>query len=175
MLELTAIFLAAAVLAVPLFKRFGLGTVLGYLAGGALIGPSGLAYVSEVEETLHFAEFGVVLLLFVIGLELEPSRLWRLRGAVFGTGGLQVLLSTVAISAVAIAFGLTWQASLVIGLALAMSSTAFATQILTEKHEMATAHGQAAFGILLFQDLAAIPALAFVPLLGDGTVTASHG
>ncbi|MBN8609535.1 MAG: cation:proton antiporter [Deltaproteobacteria bacterium] len=175
MLELTAIFLAAAVLAVPLFKRFGLGTVLGYLAGGALIGPSGLAYVSEVEETLHFAEFGVVLLLFVIGLELEPMRLWRLRGAVFGTGGLQVLLSTIAISGVAMAFGLTWQASLVVGLALAMSSTAFATQILTEKHEMATAHGQAAFGILLFQDLAAIPALAFVPLLGTGAVEGEEG
>lgn len=175
MLELTAIFLAAAVLAVPLFKRFGLGTVLGYLAGGALIGPSGLAYVSEVEETLHFAEFGVVLLLFVIGLELEPSRLWRLRGAVFGTGGLQVLLSTIAIGGIGMAFGLTWQAALVVGVALAMSSTAFATQILTEKHEMATAHGQAAFGILLFQDLAAIPALAFVPLLGNGVVTAAHG
>lgn len=175
MLELTAIFLAAAVVAVPLFKRFGLGTVLGYLAGGAVIGPSGLGYVHEVEETMHFAEFGVVLLLFLIGLELEPSRLLRMKGAVFGTGGLQVALSTLAIGGVAMLLGLSWQASLTVGLALAMSSTAFATQILGEKHEMATSHGRAAFGVLLFQDLAAIPTLAFVPLLGTATESAEHG
>ncbi|MFO0682451.1 MAG: monovalent cation:proton antiporter-2 (CPA2) family protein [Sandaracinus sp.] len=165
MLELTAIFLAAAVVAVPLFKRFGLGSVLGYLAGGALIGPSGLGYVHEVEETMQFAEFGVVLLLFLIGLELEPSRLWRMRGAVFGTGGLQVALTTAVIAGLAMALGLDGRAALVTGVALAMSSTAFATQILGERHEMATSHGRAAFAILLFQDLAAIPALALIPLL----------
>lgn len=171
MLELTAIFLAAAVVAVPLSKRFGLGSVLGYLAGGALIGPSGLGYVHEVEETMQFAEFGVVLLLFLIGLELEPSRLWRMRGAVFGTGGLQVALSTLVLGAIAMALGLDWRAALVTGVALAMSSTAFATQILGERHEMATSHGRAAFAILLFQDLAAIPALALIPLLATERAT----
>lgn len=167
MLELTAIFLAAAVVAVPVFKRFGLGSVLGYLAGGALIGPSGLGWVHEVEQTMQFAEFGVVLLLFLIGLELEPSRLLRLKGAVFGTGGLQVALSAAAIGGITMSLGLECRAALVVGVALAMSSTAFATQILGEKHEMATAHGRAAFGILLFQDLAAIPVLALIPLLGN--------
>jgi glutathione-regulated potassium-efflux system ancillary protein KefC len=166
MLELVAIFLATAVLAVPLFKRLGLGSVLGYLAGGALIGPSGLGLVHEVDATLHFAEFGVVLLLFVIGLELQPSRLFRMRGAVFGLGALQVGLTALALAGIAMALGLDWRPSLVAGLALAMSSTAFATQILGEKHEMTTPHGRAAFGILLFQDLAAIPTLALIPLLG---------
>lgn len=173
MLEAAAIFLAAAVVAVPLFKRLGLGLVLGYLAAGAVIGPSGFAFVSDVESTLHVAEFGVVLLLFIIGLELQPSRLWQMRATVFGLGGLQVLVSTLVLGGIALALGTTWQAALVAGLALAMSSTAFATQILGEKGEMGTPHGRAAFGVLLFQDVVAIPALALVPLLGTAPASAA--
>src|SRR5688500_1909404 len=111
MLGHAAIFLAAAVLAVPVFKRLGLGSVLGYLAAGVAIGPSLLGLVDNVEETMHFAEFGVVLLLFIIGLELQPSRLWRLRGAVFGLGGLQVGVTGAAIAAIAMLFGLPIQAA----------------------------------------------------------------
>ncbi|UJR80181.1 monovalent cation:proton antiporter-2 (CPA2) family protein [Sandaracinus amylolyticus] len=166
MLALTAIFLAAAVVAVPVFKRLGLGSVLGYLVGGAIIGPSGLGLVEDVHSTLHFAEFGVVLLLFIIGLELQPARLWRMRGAVFGLGGAQVLVTAAVVAGFAIAFGIDWRGALVAGLALAMSSTALATQMLGEKHEMGTTHGRAAFGVLLFQDVAAIPLLAIVPMLG---------
>src|SRR5687768_2147438 len=103
MLEAAAIFLAAAVVAVPLFKRLGLGLVLGYLAAGAVIGPSGLGFVSDVESTLHVAEFGVVLLLFIIGLELQPARLWQMRATVFGLGGLQVALTMLVIGAIALA------------------------------------------------------------------------
>lgn len=168
MLGHAAIFLAAAVVAVPLFKRFGLGSVLGYLAAGVAIGPSGLELVHDVEETMHFAEFGVVLLLFLIGLELQPSRLWRLRGAVFGLGGAQVVVTTAIIAGIAMALGVGWEAAVVIGVGLAMSSTAFAMQVLGEKKELGAPHGRAAFGILLFQDLAAIPVLALVPLLGEG-------
>ncbi|AKF07231.1 monovalent cation:proton antiporter-2 (CPA2) family protein [Sandaracinus amylolyticus] len=166
MLALTAVFLAAAVVAVPVFKRLGLGSVLGYLVGGAIIGPSGLGLVEDVQSTLHFAEFGVVLLLFIIGLELQPARLWRMRGAVFGLGGAQVLATAAIVGGIAIALGLDWRAALVAGFALAMSSTAFATQMLGEKHELSTPHGRAAFGVLLFQDVAAIPLLAIVPMLG---------
>jgi monovalent cation:proton antiporter-2 (CPA2) family protein len=172
MLKDAAIFLCAAVLVVPLFKRFGLGTVLGYLAAGALIGPYCLGLIGQVEKTLHFAEFGVVMLLFLIGLELQPSRLWKLRGAVFGAGGMQVVLTTLAVGAGALVLGVPGKPALTIGLALSMSSTAFALQVLAEKRELAKAHGRAAFGILLFQDLAAIPILALVPLLG---VTDSTG
>ena len=174
MLEAAAIFLAAAVVAVPLFKRLGLGLVLGYLAAGAVIGPSGIGLVSDVESTLHVAEFGVVLLLFIIGLELQPARLWQMRSTVFGLGGLQVALTMLVIGGIALALGTTWQAALVSGLALAMSSTAFATQILGEKGEMGTPHGRAAFGVLLFQDVVAIPALALVPLLGTAPASAGE-
>jgi monovalent cation:proton antiporter-2 (CPA2) family protein len=172
MLAQTALFLAAAVFAVPVFKRLGLGSVLGYLAGGAVIGPSVLGLVGEVESTMHFAEFGVVLLLFLIGLELQPSRLWRLRGAVFGLGGAQVAVTAAALAGVALALGVDWRAAAVAGLGLSMSSTAFATQILHEKHEMSAPHGRAAFAILLFQDVAAIPVLAAVPMLA---VAAAEG
>ncbi len=166
MLIESAIFLGAAVIAVPIFKRLGLGAVLGYLAAGAVIGPSGLGLISEVEDTLHIAELGVVLLLFVIGLELQPTRLWRMRGAVLGVGGAQVVLTSLAVALGSLLLGASWQVALVIGLALSMSSTAFATQLLGEKHELGAPHGRAAFGILLFQDLAAIPILALVPMLG---------
>lgn len=166
MLAHVAIFLAAAVIAVPLFKRLGLGSVIGYLAAGAVIGPSGFALIDDVEDTMHFAELGVVLLLFIIGLELQPSRLWRLRHMVFGMGAAQVFGTAAVLAGAAMAFGVAWPAAIVIGIALAMSSTAFATQILGEKRELGTPHGRAAFSVLLFQDLAAIPVLALVPLLG---------
>ena len=168
MLTTTAIFLAAAVLAVPIFKRIGLGSVLGYLAAGAVIGPIGLGLIGEVESILHISELGVVLLLFIIGLELEPARLWRLRGAVFGAGGLQVVATALLLGLAALLLGAAIEVALVAALALSLSSTAFALQVLGEKNELVTPHGQAGFGILLFQDLAAIPMVAMIPLLGSG-------
>ncbi|MRG92153.1 monovalent cation:proton antiporter-2 (CPA2) family protein [Polyangium spumosum] len=173
MLTQSALFLAAAVVAVPLFKRLGLGSVLGYLAAGAVIGPSGMKLAGEVEQTLHFAELGVVLLLFLIGLELQPSRLWKMRAIVFGLGGAQVALTTGVITLLGRALGAPWTAALVAGIGVSMSSTAFATQILGEKNELGAPHGRAAFGILLFQDLVAIPVLALVPLLGPAPATSS--
>ncbi len=176
-----AIFLAAAIVAVPLFARLGLGSVLGYLAAGAAIGPSGLRLIYEVDETMHFAEYGVVMLLFLIGLELQPARLYRMRGAVFGLGGAQLAATTVLLVPLMMALGIEWRAALVAGLALSLSSTAFALQVLGEKNELGTAHGQSAFGILLFQDIAAIPILAIVPMLAshvaEGTASAAgaHG
>ncbi len=168
----TAIFLAAAVLAVPLFRRFKLGAVLGYLAAGVVIGPSVLRLVANVDSIMHFAELGVVLLLFVIGLELQPSRLWVLRKSVFGLGGAQVLLTALVLGLIAFAFGLSWQSATVIGFALAMSSTAFVLQILAERKQLTTRYGRSAFAILLFQDLAVIPLLALIPLLAAGPAVA---
>jgi monovalent cation:proton antiporter-2 (CPA2) family protein len=172
-LIIAAVFLGAAVIAVPLSKRFGLGSVLGYLGAGIVIGPSVLGLVHDVHETMHFAELGVVFLLFLIGLELQPSRLWSMRNAVFGLGGAQVGLTTVVVGAVALAAGVPWQAALVVGIALAMSSTAMGTQILMEKSELRAPHGRSAFAILLFQDLVAIPVLALTPMLGPDTATES--
>ncbi|WP_428311333.1 monovalent cation:proton antiporter-2 (CPA2) family protein [Hydrocarboniphaga sp.] len=169
-----ALFLAAAVLFVPLFKRLGLGAVLGYLAAGVCIGPWGLGLISDVESILHFSEFGVVLLLFIIGLELQPSRLWHLRSAVFGTGGLQVLLTTLALAGIAVASGLTPSTALIAGFGLAMSSTAFVLQMLAERGELTTRHGRGAFAILLFQDLSIIPFLALVPALAAGEGGHAH-
>lgn len=166
MLAEAAIFLTAAVIAVPLSRRLGLGSVLGYLVAGAVIGPAGLGIVFNVNDILHFAEFGVVLLLFIIGLELQPSRLWTLRKAIFGMGAAQVLVSGAALAGAAMAMGVGLLAAVVIGLTLALSSTAFALQNLAEKNQLTTRHGRAAFSILLFQDMAAIPLIAFVPLLG---------
>ncbi len=173
LLAQTAIFLAAAVIAVPLFKRLGLGSVLGYLAAGAAIGPWGLRLVSDVEGILHFGEFGVVLLLFLIGLELQPSRLWTMRRPVFGLGGSQVVLTTGLLAAFAYGFGLPWQGALSIGLALSLSSTAFALQIMAEKRHLTTRYGRTAFSMLLFQDIAAIPIIALVPLLGGAALGGS--
>ena len=163
-----AIFFGAAIIAVPLTKRLGLGAVLGYLAAGALIGPWGLAAIGDVDSILHFAEIGVVLLLFVIGLELQPSRLWTMRKAVFGLGALQVGLSAGLLSLAGLAFGLSGPAALVVGFSLSLSSTAFALQTLAEKGQMPTRHGRTAFSILLFQDLAVIPMLALLPFLAPG-------
>ncbi len=171
MLLTSLIFLAAAVVAVVIFQRLGLGSVLGYLAAGAVIGPSGFGLVENVEGTLHLAELGVVLMLFLIGLELQPARLWKMRAIVFGVGSLQVGLTALAVCVTALMLGVSWQAGLAIGVALAMSSTAVATQILGEKNELAAPHGRSAFGILLFQDIAAIPALALIPLLGSAATS----
>lgn len=168
MLAQTAIFLFAAVLMVPIARRFGLGAVLGYLAAGVLIGPWGLRLIDDVEAILHFSEFGVVLFLFIIGLELQPSRLWVLRRSVFGLGSAQVLFSALVLGALAMAFGMGWRGALVVGVALAMSSTALVLQSLAEKQQLTARHGRDAFAILLFQDLAVIPILALMPMLAGG-------
>jgi glutathione-regulated potassium-efflux system ancillary protein KefC/glutathione-regulated potassium-efflux system protein KefB len=167
-----AIFLAATVIAVPLFRRFRLSAVLGYIAAGLVIGPWGLRLFADVESVLHLAEFGVVLLLFVIGLELQPSRLVALRRAVFGTGALQVVLSAVVVAGIARALGQSWVAAGVIGMALALSSTALILQVLAERGELNTRHGRASFAVLLFQDLAIMPALLVMPLLAGAADTA---
>jgi glutathione-regulated potassium-efflux system ancillary protein KefC len=160
------VYLAAAVLAVPLSKRLGMGTVLGYLAAGILIGPYGLKLIGNVEDALHFAEFGVVLLLFLIGLELEPDRLWALRRPIFGWGGAQVAAVAAALFGAALLLGVGWKLALIAGLGLSLSSTAIALASLEERNLMPTPAGQAGFAILLFQDIAAIPMIAIVPLLG---------
>ena len=159
------IYLRAAVIAVPVSKALGLGAIIGYLAAGISIGPFGLGLVTNVEDILHFAEFGVVLMLFLVGLELEPQRLWSLRRPIFGWGSAQVLGCTLALAAIAVAAGIPWRMALVAGLGLALSSTAIALQVMGERNLMPTSSGQAAFSILLFQDVAAIPILALLPLL----------
>ncbi|MEO1244696.1 MAG: monovalent cation:proton antiporter-2 (CPA2) family protein [Pseudomonadota bacterium] len=164
LLQETLIYLVAALLFVPISRRLGLGSILGYLAGGIVIGPFGLGLIKDPEHILHFAEFGVVLLLFVVGLELKPARLWVLRKMVFGLGALQVVLSAVVIASVALAFGIERQSAVIVGLILALSSTAFVLQMLAEQKQLTTLHGRASFSILLFQDLAAIPLIAFLPL-----------
>jgi glutathione-regulated potassium-efflux system ancillary protein KefC len=173
------IYLSAAVIAVPLSKALGLGTIIGYLAAGMAIGPWGLGLVTNVQDILHFAEFGVVLMLFLVGLELEPRRLWNLRRPIFGWGSLQVLGCAAALTAAAVAFGVEWRIALVAGLGLALSSTAIALQVMDDRNMLPTSSGQAAFAVLLFQDVAAIPILALVPLLGVGLASTdpstSHG
>jgi glutathione-regulated potassium-efflux system ancillary protein KefC len=160
------IYLAAAVLAVPVAKRLGLGAVLGYLMAGIAIGPWGFGLISQVEDILHFSEFGVVLLLFLIGLELDSKRLWSMRRPIFGWGTAQVGLVSAALFLAGIAFGIDWKVALIAALGLSLSSTAIALATLGERNLMATAAGTAGFAILLFQDIAAIPMIAIVPLLG---------
>ena len=160
------IYLLAAVVSVPIAKRLGLGSVLGYLIAGVIIGPYVLKVVGqETGEVMHFAEFGVVLMLFLIGLELQPSRLWRLKGPIVGLGGLQVLITAIVIGGVALFLDLGWRVSLAIGLILALSSTAIVLQTLSEKGLMNTEAGRSSFSVLLFQDIAVIPMLALIPLL----------
>lgn len=176
----TCVYLLAAVISVPVAKKLGLSSVLGYLIAGIVIGPFVLGIVGqEGEDVMHFAEFGVVLMLFLIGLELEPSLLWRLRGPILGLGGLQVLITTVLVMAIAMFCGLAWQMALVIGMALALSSTAIVLQSLQEKGLTKTSGGQSAFAVLLFQDIAVIPMLAVLPLLvtmkPDGGKGHGHG
>ena len=181
-LEQAALFLGTAVLVVPLFRRLKLGGVLGYLAAGAVIGPWGLGLIAHAETTLHFAELGVVLLLFLVGLELEPSRLWALRRPVFGLGGAQVALTGAAATLIARGLGLSWPAAAVAGFGLAMSSTAIVLAWLGERGELSSPAGRRAFAILLFQDLAVIPLIALLPLLspdgedmGNGWLAAAKG
>src|SRR5262245_27144254 len=168
-----AIYLGAAVVFVPLASRLGLGSVLGYLVAGCAIGPFGLGLVRDVGAILHFAEFGVVLMLFVIGLELEPVRLWAMRGAVFGAGSLQVAACASALAAGGWLLGLPVPAAIVAGTALAFSSTAIAVQTMTERGLLGAPLGKVVFGILLFQDVAAIPLIGILPLLGDRTAGGS--
>jgi glutathione-regulated potassium-efflux system protein KefB len=171
-LQVALVFLLAAVVAVPLFRRLGLGAVLGYLVAGVVIGPDGLRLITDAESTLAASEFGVVMLLFVIGLELSPARLWVMRRQVFGLGGLQVAVSGLLLAALAAMYGLGWKANLVIGLGLALSSTAVGLQLLAERKELTTGYGRLAFAILLLQDLVAIPLLALIPLLGEAKAAA---
>jgi glutathione-regulated potassium-efflux system protein KefB len=174
-LETAVVFLLATVIAVPLTKRFRLGAVLGYLLAGVVIGPSVLGLVSDTEGVATISDFGVVLMLFVIGLELSPSRLWVMRRAVFGSGSLQVVACASALGAIGyFLFGLTWKSAVIVGGSLALSSTAFGLQILAERKEAGTVYGRQAFAILLFQDLAAIPLIAAVPLLGGAIARDAH-
>ncbi|MEJ8824664.1 glutathione-regulated potassium-efflux system protein KefC [Variovorax humicola] len=168
------IYLGAAVLVVPLSKALGLGSIIGYLVAGIAIGPWGLGLVTNVQDILHFAEFGVVLMLFLVGLELEPKRLWNLRRPIFGWGAAQVLSCAAVLFVLGWAVGTSWRVALVGALGLALSSTAIALQVFGERNLLKTASGQAGFSILLFQDVAAIPILALLPLLaGDAAGDAS--
>ena len=167
-----ALLLAAMAIAPPLARRFGIGTVLGYLLAGIALGPHGIRHVFssyEAHEILEFSEFGIVLLLFLIGLELRPRRLWAMRQGIFRLGGAQVALTALPLALAAALFVEQWQAALFIGLALALSSTAFALQVMEEQGDLAARHGRLAFAVLLFQDLAAIPLIALVPLFASAT------
>lgn len=170
------VYLAAAIVFVPLAKKMGLGAVLGYLIAGIIIGPSLLGFIGrEGEDIMHFAEFGVVMMLFLIGIELEPALLWRLRASILGLGGLQVVLSAAAIAGIAFLIGQPMNTSLALGMILSLSSTAIVLQTLNEKGWMGTAAGQSAFSVLLFQDIAVIPMLAVFPLLaGNAAAETSH-
>ncbi|CAD7053270.1 potassium transporter TrkA [Pseudorhizobium endolithicum] len=162
------VLLGGAVIAAPIFRKLGLGTILGYLAAGVVIGPI-MHRITEAEEVLHVAEFGIVFLLFVIGLELKPSRLWQMRGDVFGLGPAQVILCGAVLTGLVMAAGLAdWRGSLIIGFGLALSSTAFAVQILNDEGDLNSKYGQRAFSILLFQDLAIVPLLALTSILATG-------
>ncbi|WP_380183386.1 glutathione-regulated potassium-efflux system protein KefB [Kalamiella sp. sgz302252] len=162
------VYLFAAVIAVPIAARLGIGAVLGYLLAGIAIGPWGLGFISDVEEILHFSELGVVFLMFIIGLELNPSKLWELRRSIFGVGAAQVIFSAAILGGLLWLTDFSWQAAAIGGLGLAMSSTAMALQLMSDKGMKRNESGQLGFSVLLFQDLAVIPALALVPLLAGG-------
>ena len=164
-LTTSLIYLAAAVLAVPLARALGLGSIIGYLVAGIVIGPWGLALVTDAQTILTVAEFGVVLMLFLVGLELEPSRLWAMRRPIFGWGSVQVISSALLMTAAGMAFGVAWPVALAASLGLAMSSTAIGLAVLAERNVQPTAAGQGVLGVMLFQDVAAIPILALLPLL----------
>ena len=165
------VLLAAAIITVPVFQRLGLGSVLGYLAAGAIVGPWGLGFIDEIQEIRHISEFGVVFLLFLIGIELKPARLWSMRRMVFGLGTAQVVVTGLVIAGLALLFEQSLRTAVIIGFGLALSSTAFVLQILTERGELGAVHGQTAFSILLLQDLAVVPLLTLVSLLAaDSTL-----
>lgn len=169
------IYLAAAVICVPIAKKLGMGSVLGYLLAGMLIGPFLLGFIgNEGEDIMHFAEFGVVMMLFLIGLELEPSQFWKMRKSIVGMGSIQLVLTSLFIFFIMITTGLTWQVSLAIAMAFAMSSTAIVLQTIKEKGLTASASGQASFSVLLFQDIMVIPILAMLPLLAVNGLTESR-
>ncbi len=171
------VYLAAAVFAVPVAKFFGLGSIIGYLAAGILIGPWGLKFVTDPQQMLEFAEFGVVLMLFLVGLELEPQRLWSLRKPIFGWGNTQLFGSAVLLVAGSLAFGIDWRFAVVAAIGLAMSSTAIGLGVLAERNMMATTAGESILSVSLLQDIAAIPILALVPflVLGSGHEASSSG
>jgi len=175
MLTNAIVYMGAAVVAVPIASRLKLGSVLGYLGAGCAIGPDGLGLVRDHEGTLHVAEIGVVLMLFLIGLELDPRKLWTMRRAVFGGGGLQLGAAAIVLMPVLMLLGLPWQAALVAGIALGLSSTAVSMQTMVEKNLVKTPVGQSTFSVLLFQDIAAIPLLAIVPLLAAGEAAQGQG
>ncbi|MEX0320586.1 MAG: monovalent cation:proton antiporter-2 (CPA2) family protein [Puniceicoccaceae bacterium] len=158
------IFLTAAAIAVPVAKKLGLGSVLGYLIAGIVIGPYGLSLIEHVEDVMHFTEFGVVMMLFLVGLELKPSLLWQMRTPILGMGGMQVIATSILIAAVCLIY-LPWQQALAVGLILSLSSTAIVLQTLREKGLMNTSGGRSIFSVLLFQDLAVIPMIALLPFL----------
>ena len=170
------VYLLAAVISVPIAKKLGLGSVLGYLTAGAAIGPFALGLVGvEGQDVMHFAEFGVVMMLFLVGLELRPSLLWRLRAPILGMGGLQMGATAGAIAVVGLALGFVWQVAVAVGLILALSSTAIVLQSLTERGLMKTPGGERCFSVLLFQDIAVIPVLAILPMLAVSTVVRAEG
>ncbi|HMV44959.1 MAG TPA: cation:proton antiporter, partial [Leptospiraceae bacterium] len=166
------VYLTAAILCVPIAKKIGMGSVLGYLTAGILIGPFVLGFVGqEGKDVMHIAEFGVVMMLFLIGLELEPEKFWKLRKVIVGMGLSQVVITSLILFLLGLLAGFTWRVSVAISLSLAMSSTAIVLQSLKEKGMMNTSAGQGAFSILLFQDISVIPILAIIPLLAVSQVT----
>ena len=171
----TLVYLAAAVIAVPLAKALGLGAIIGYLGAGILIGPWGLKLVTDPQQILHFAEFGVVLMLFIVGLELEPRRLWELRRPIFGWGSLQLFGSAAIMTGIAVACGIDWRLALVASLGLADSSTATGLGVAAERNLLPTTSGQSMLSVMLLQDVAAIPILAFIPLLAVSGAHADGG
>ena len=176
MLTNALIYLCAAVVSVPVAKRLGLGSVLGYLLAGVIIGPFVFHLVGDQTDIMHFAEFGVVMMLFLIGLELQPARLWEMRKPILGLGGLQVLITSGVIAAILfLASDTSWRIALAIGLTLSLSSTAIVIQSLTERGLLKTHAGNNAFAVLLFQDIAVIPILALFPLLAISDVEIIEG
>ncbi|RKW36673.1 MAG: potassium transporter, partial [Lautropia sp.] len=171
--------LGAAVVAVPLFKRLGLGSVLGYLAAGLAIGPYGLGLVTDSHSIIHIAEFGVVMFLFVIGLEMKPSHLWGLRRQIFGLGSMQVVICSILLTFVGMAFGAPWQVAFVCATGFVLTSTAIVMQVLGERQELASRRGQQIVSILLFEDLLIVPLLAIVsflaPTVPGADEAAAHG
>lgn len=171
--EQALVFMSAAVVLVPIFQRLGFGSVLGYLIAGVLVGPHGFKLIQDSESIVHFSELGVVFLLFLIGLEIQPRKLWSMRRHLLGLGGMQILLCSLIFMTIGLSFGLTLLAAAVVGFALSLSSTAFAVQTLIEKNLFNTEFGRASFSILLMQDLVAIPALAIIPVIAVSSSNSS--